>query len=347
MSGRYNRLQGRPQMPNISDLPIQKIAVLRALKFGDFLVAVPALRALRHAFPDAQIDYIGLPMTQTLVSRYTQYVDNFIPFPGFPPFPEQPFDAHMFSTFLETVQASSYDLVLQMQGNGKYANVLVSLFGARDIAGYASAETYWPNHSYFKDYPTGRHEILKLIDLLKFLGIEPQGTELEFPISAEDEERLNESFDFKVGSYMCIHPGSSSAERWSVENFASVGQHFLEAGYRVVITGTATEAEVTSKLMELLDERPTDLTDKTDFGSLAALLKGAALVVSNDTGTAHLANAVDAPSVTIFTTADPSLWAALDQTKHPYLTREEATPQQVIELAERCITSFSSKGENV
>jgi ADP-heptose:LPS heptosyltransferase len=240
-------------MVEIAALPIEKIAVFRALKLGDFLLFTPALRAIRAAFPRAAVDYIGLPWNRELARRYPHYIDNFIEFPGFPGLPEQPFEPEEVTAFLARMQERKYDLVLQMHGKGTVSNILVSLFGARMLAGFASAEGYWPNKEFFLRYPEYQREILRPLHLLKFLGLRRMDATMEFPLVPSDHQKLSilDAYRAVDGEpYACLHPGAVSAAPWPAENFAAVADSYVQRGLKVFLTGAAQEKPLTQAVIQ-------------------------------------------------------------------------------------------------
>lgn len=327
-------------MAQVTAFPIKKIAIFRALKLGDFLLFTPGLKAIRSSFPQAIIDYIGLPWNNELVKRYDCYIDNFVEFPGFPGLPENPFNAEKVASFLTLVQRQKYDLVLQMHGKGNVSNLLVSLFGGRILAGFASEDAYRPNQDFFLSYPERQHEVLKGLSLLQFLGIDHEDKAMDFPLFETDFQKLGvlkEYQSIRSGPYACVHPGAISAAPWPVEHFAAVADNFTEQGLQVVLTGTLQEKHLTQAVIKKMTNPAIDLAGKTDIGMLAALIKSSRAVVANDTGVAHLAVAVSAPSVTIFTTTDPLIWAPLNQTQHWIVAGDAVKTPEAAILATKAI----------
>ena len=330
----YNRL-GTP-------LP-KKVAILRALQLGDMLCAVPGLRALRAALPDAHISLIGLPWARELVTRYCHYLDEFIEFPGFPGLPERTPQVRLFPAFLEEVQSRQYDLAIQMHGAGNMTNSLIALFGAREVAGYYDPSHYCPDGE-FLQYPHDEPEVWRHLRLMDFLGAPLQGDELEFPLLPQDWEdyhQIEMECGLKRGRYAVIHAGSRKADRrWSIDRFAALADQLVERGLDIVLTGTQEELTLTRALAVQMNTRPVNLAGKTSLGSLAALLSGARVMISNDTGVAQLGEALKVPSVVLFTAADVDRWAPKNKDLHRVLTHAaDLEPPVVLHETEELLRS--------
>lgn len=307
---------------------IRTIAVFRALQLGDMLCSVPALRALRDAYPAAKITLIGLPWAASFSARFSHLVDDFIPFPGFPGLPEQQWCTDSLIGFLEGVRARQFDLVLQMHGSGLITNPLICLFGSEAVAGCYAPPAYVADEETFVPYPESGHEIERQLALIRHLGIQPQGEHLEFPIHAHEAaayQELATALELKPRCYVCVHPGGRKAERlWEATRFAEVADHLATQGFKVILTGNEEERPLVESVRKAMRQPCLDLAGKTGVGVLAELLRNTALLFSNDTGVSHLAAAVGAPSVVVFTASDPHRWAPLDSQLHRVISPEES-----------------------
>jgi ADP-heptose:LPS heptosyltransferase len=125
-----------------------------------------------------------------------------------------------------------------------------------------------------------------------------------------------------------IHAGAHApARRWPAERFAVVADHLAQRfGAQIVLTGGPGEEEIAQAVAAgtPLAGRVApalNVAGQTSLGGLAALIDRLDLFIANDTGPAHLADALGTPSVTIFGPADHRRWAPLDHTRHPIVRR--------------------------
>src|SRR5579885_1366498 len=161
---RRRRMKPEAVFPNT----VRRIAVVRALQLGDLLVSVPALRALRAGFPNAEITLIGLLWAAAFAERFTAYIDRFVAFPGWPGIAEADYEPQRTERFLAEQRAYGYDLVLQMHGSGGASNPFALALGGRATAGYYAGEP--PDGLTFAaPYPADEPEVLRNLGLARLV----------------------------------------------------------------------------------------------------------------------------------------------------------------------------------
>jgi len=317
----------------------RRIVAFRALKLGDMLCAVPAFRSLRAAFPEAEIVLAGLPWAREFVDRYRCFLDGFREFPGYPGLPEREPEMERVQSFLKAMQAEGFDLCIQMHGSGGITNGLITQFGARQNAGFFEPGKACPDPSTFLPYPDRGLELRRLLRLLEHLGIPSRGEHLEFPLRDDDiwqARQICESYGLQPHEYACVHPGASAAERrWPPQRFADVASALASQGLEVVLTGSPGELDLTRSVERAMPFSPINLAGRTALGPLGALLSNSRILVCNDTGVSHLADAVRVPSVVISTGNNPERWAPVDRHLHRMLCRDSGVSAE--EVVTACI----------
>jgi ADP-heptose:LPS heptosyltransferase len=295
-----------------------KIGIFRALPLGDLLCIIPAIRALRLCYPKAEITLFGLPWAQQFVKRYPKYFDHFKHFPGYPGLTEQPFDAKATTKFINWAQSENFDLILQMQDNGSIVNPLVMMLGAKFCGGFFVQDHYYPNNGLFIEYPAEINEVEKHLMLVKHLGIDPAGSELEFPLYEKDWQELRQlNLHLSHQGYVCINPGAAvGSGQWPPENFAMLADYCVMQNLKVVLTGSAEELPVVNRVKQLMQNDPIVVAGKTSIGGVGALIKNAFALISGNIGVSQIASALETSSVIISMDGETERWAPGNKKLH-------------------------------
>lgn len=329
-----------------------KIAIFRALYLGDMLCIIPTVRAIRQAWPQTDITLIGLPWQVDFARRFSHYFNTFIEFPGWPGLPEQKLDKVKILQFLEKVRNEHFDIVFQLHGNGIITNSMCLLWGGKKVCGLRREGANAPDTRLFPVSEDGEHEILRFFKILDALEIPLAGTHLEFPITKEENARFEEiagRTGISPRGYVCLHPGARDIRRrWPVENFAFLAEHIAAQGFSIVLTGSLEEKALLKELQEKIKEPVLNIVESfghLSAGELAAVLKNAALLVSNDTGVSHLAAAFSLPSVILFSPySDINRWRPVNTEQHLAIPFEKASdPQFVLQSVLQRLMSFRAK----
>jgi len=331
----------------------RRILVFRALQVGDMLCAVPALRALRQTFPDAQIALAGLPWAASFAQRFARYIDDFIPFPGHPLLPEQPADLRRFEAFVDEVRSRQTDLALQMHGSGEVSNTILARLSARRCIGFGQAQS--SDGFSTLPYPAYGHEIDRLLALVRFAaGLLAPATdrtaaelrsELEFPINTDDISELKGCrLHLRQHRYLCLHPGARDRRKcWPAKYFARAAEQLsADTGLPIVLTGSSAERDLTEEISAAMHRPVINAACDLSLGALAALLNDACLLISNDTAVSHMAAALRVPSVVIFRHSDIGRWAPLDHQLHRSVHDSREVSAEAVIAAARTMLGFRS-----
>lgn len=281
---------------------IRKIAVVRANGIGDYCFAVPALTALRAAYPQAEIVLLGKHWHLEFLHGRPGPVDRIVPVPPYGGVSAQPGaaeNAGELEEFFRAMQAERFDLALQMHGGGRYSNPFTLRLKARTSAGLrapdAAALDRWVPYVYFQP------EIWRYLEVVSLVGADPRTLDPRLAVTAGDAAEVDR-LGLDGGAPLAVmHPGATDPRRrWPAEHFAAVGRALFQAGHRVAVVGAGEERPLAQAVVRHMAVPAMDLGDKLTLGGLAALLARACVVVANDSGPLHLAAAVGARTVGIF-----------------------------------------------
>jgi ADP-heptose:LPS heptosyltransferase len=259
------------------------VLVLRALGIGDLATAVPALRGLRAARPTEEIA-LAAPAWLEPLARLTGAVDRLVPVDGLT---------------VARIPVAPPRLAVNLHGKGPQSHRLLA--GTRPERMLAFAAPGFPDGP---QWTFREHEVRRWCRMLAWYRIVAVPSDLllhrpAVPPVAED--------------VAIVHPGAKDpARRWPAGRFAEVARRLDRAGHHVVVTGSPAERTLALRVAEgagLPDDRV--LAGRTDVGKLAGLVAYARLVVSGDTGIAHLATGYRTPSVILFGPTPPALWGPL------------------------------------
>ncbi|WP_286149247.1 glycosyltransferase family 9 protein [Mycobacterium sp. IS-1496] len=258
------------------------ILVLRALGLGDLLTAVPALRGLRRAYPDAHI-VLATPERFCGLVKLIGAVDAVEPTPGLG-------RLHP----LRTPPA----LAVNLHGSGPEST--------RDLLAVNPRSILTHRHDAFPGlqgpaWKADTHEVDRWCGLLEWAGIPCDSSDLTISRPHGHPDRTG---------VVVIHPGAAfPARRWPPERFSAVAAALHAEGHEVVITGDAGELDLARAVASGAGlPAGAVLAGTVGLLGMIALISDCRLLICGDTGIGHIATATGAPSVLLFGPTPPSRW---------------------------------------
>ncbi len=271
------------------------ILVLRALGVGDLATAVPALRGLRAAFPGREL-VLAAPAWLTPLADLVGVVDRVLPTDGLADRPPRP--------------VPPPEVAVNLHGQGPQSHRMLAATRPGRLLAFARPDA---GHVDGPAWDDDEHEVRRWCRLLHWYGLpaDPADLALRRPPAAE----------VPAGATV-LHPGSKiPAKRWPAQRFAVLARALTDRGHQVVLTGSADERDLAGRVARAAGLPPdVVLAGRTDLADLAALVADARLVISGDTGVAHLATGYGTASVVLFGPVPPARWGPpADRPRHRVL----------------------------
>jgi len=282
-----------------------KALVARLDSFGDVLLAGPAVRAVAaHA---SHVTLLCGPRGEP-AARLLPGVDDVLvweaPWEGVRP---PPVDREDIDAVVRRIREAAYDSALVLTSFHQSplpTALLLRMAGVRRIGADSVDHPGSLLDVRHRRLP-GRHEAEAALDTAVAMGFAP-------PPGDDGGLRVVPTPDTVSltgnGPYVVVHPGASAPARaWSPDRCAAAVQHLADAGHRVVVTGGPDEKSLTRRVS---GDVAIDLGGHTEPRTLAGVLRNADVLVSGNTGPAHLAAAVATPVVSLFAPVVPAeRWA--------------------------------------
>jgi heptosyltransferase-2 len=352
LCGLFSLCAGRRLSPAPED--VERILVVKMLGVGSVIVMSPMFRSLRRRFPRARIDFLTMD-NQAPIGRLYGLADDVysVDFSSAGRFVRSNLAT------LRRLRRNRYDLVVDAEFYSRYTALLSHLTGARAISGFHSRDIYRGRlrevNAYFNQY---RHMAANFLELALQVGAPAE--DLAFTAPRLDRRLLAEVAAVLVRSgldpekpYILLNPHASAASsaidrRWPLDYFRAVGVWLASRGYQVAVLDAPGQTAAADRLAAGSGAAVRRLQEAFGLDRLLALLKGAFLLITNDSGPLHMAVSLSTPTFSFFGTESPILYGYASPLHTVFCLRLACSPCLSVlnfkrgkcELGLRCMTGI-------
>ena len=295
------------------------ILCVRLDSLGDVLMTTPALRALKETWPNCRLTLLTSQSGAAIATLIPEVNDTLV------------YDPPWMKHSARSVNSESdFHMVRQLMDRNFDAAVIFTTFSQSALPAalltfladiplrlahcrenpYALLTDWVPETDEFGKADI-RHEVRRQLDLVAFLGCRTTDDRLSLrisPAALESVQRVLVEIGLDTDEpWIVLHPGATAASRrYPEESFRKVAQQLIcSHGFQIVLTGTAPEIGLVEAIRGNLKAGAFSLAGKLDIEELSALISVAPLLITNNTGPAHIAAALGTPLVDLYALTNP------------------------------------------
>ncbi|MDR5883977.1 glycosyltransferase family 9 protein [Caballeronia sp. LZ032] len=294
---------------------VKRILCIRLDNLGDVLMTTPALHALRAAQPGRQLTLLASRAGKA-AAPFIDAIDDVIEYDA--PWVKQdaPVDALAdlaMRARLNTAQFDAAVIFSVYSQNPLPAAMLCHLAGIPLRLAHCRENPYgllsdWVQET--EPQQGTRHEVERQLALVARVGARTADTRMRFNVRPEDAASLAQKLRARGvdphAPFIVVHPGASAdSRRYPVERFAeAIGRLGAHLQWPMLVTGSQGESPLCREACGA-SARAFDLSGALELGELAALIRHARVLLSNNSGPVHFASALGTPVVDLYALTNP------------------------------------------
>jgi len=291
----FNLFSTNYNIKDISTLKLNKndvVIIISNTALGDTLLSTPAIKSLKKSFPDIKVIAILKKAFSPLFYNF-KYIDEIIEYDG---------NYKNFFSTIKKIKKYKPKLALILHSNGPQDIQLCVLSKCQYILKH-------PTKSKLKKYLSfdfkkkKQHTIEDRLDLIRKIG----GEKIDTTMEIQESKNIKIETKFKqFKDYIGFQIGAADIYKiWPIERFIKLAKELVQNNEKIVITGIKKEYELAQKIVNECGKNVINMCGKTSIEELPYLIKNLKLLITNDTGTMHLAIALKTPTISLFSATDP------------------------------------------
>jgi len=289
------KLKKIKKIDELKEVP-KNFLVISNTALGDTLLSLPAIKSLKLSFPQSGIVLLTHSSVVPLLNNIN-YIDIVVPFYG---------GYNKIFKTINIIKKSSPECSLIFHGNAPLDISIAALSGCRFILKHPTTSSLKKYLSYNFE-KKNQHTIEDRLDLVRKINGKIVVPEMDIGV-LEDSQKVDKVNHMlkKEKKYIAFQVGAADIYKmWSIERFLELAELIVKNyDFDIIITGVEKEFILGEKIAQKLQSRVLNLCGKTTIDELPYLLKRCEMLITNDTGTMHLAVALKVPTISLFSPTD-------------------------------------------
>jgi heptosyltransferase-2 len=287
---------------------LDRILIRSTNWIGDAVMTIPAIRAIRKNFPDADISILVKPWVAPVFENSTD-VDHVLIYD----------DTNKHKGLMGKLRLARelkkhrFDASVLLQNAFEAALITFSAGISCRIGYNTDARSFLLTHPVLcTSSIKKKHQTEYYLNILQEVGLKPDGLDLNLVINKKYQNRASKILDRHGISgknrLVGINPSATfgPAKQWFAERYARLSDKIYEVfKTRILIFGGPGDRDLGRKISTMMEHQPVDLSGRTELGEAMALIEKCDLFITNDSGLMHVAAALDIPLIAVFGSTNP------------------------------------------